>query len=343
MPSSHVDWSVDQWFANFAKHLRDARGLRPGSCRIYERHVRDFLAHHFGRVAACKIDDIGPAHVWDFIKIRCARPEGSAIKTVSPALRSFLRYVAMLGVCDASLVKAVPSVPKRRLSNLPKVLSHQQIDGLLRSFASDTPTGRRDYAIALCLTRLGLRAGEVAQLTLDDLDWRASTLCVRAAKQRRVSVLPLCGDVATAIVAYVQSGRPVTTDRHVFVQHRLAPHPGQALNGGSVRRVIARAWERCGIPVPSQGTHALRHTLATDLLAAGADLKDIADVLRHRNLDTTMIYAKVDRQHLVEVLQPWPGTTGASRFCDAGTWGILLEMPYSGNQDSGDEGETPLD
>lgn len=298
--------SAEEWLSQFDEYLRDVRGARAGTRQVYERHVRAFLGTRLVRITACDVRGLTPAEIMAFVKDQAAQGSPGRMKTVLPALRCFLRYLVMCGICDASLVSSVPTVPRPRLATLPKVLSEIQVDALLRSFDRTTVTGQRDYAMALCLVRLGLRAGEVAALSLDDVDWRSQTIQLRTDKERRVSVLPLPGDVAAALAAHLQNGRPSVENRQLFVQRPHGRSPGAPLSGAAVRRTIARAWRRSGVHVPSRGTHALRYTLASRLLAAGSDLKHIADILRHRDLDTTMIYAKVDWEHLAEVIQPWP-------------------------------------
>jgi len=155
-----------------------------------------------------------------------------------------------------------------------------------------------------CLAYLGLRAGEVAQLSIDDIDWRAGTLCIPRGKTRRASVLPLLAKIGQALVSYLRAGRPKTSERRIFVRH-LIPK-GAAINSGVVRNATRRAFERSGLNVPSRGTHVLRHTAGTLMIQWGATLKEIADVLRHRNINTTMIYAKVDIPTLASVSMPWP-------------------------------------
>ncbi len=219
------------------------------------------------------------------------------------ALRSFVRCLRLRGLCDARLLGAVPTIPNWKLSHLPKVLAGEQVRVMLGSFDRDTPLGRRGYAIALCLVRLGLRACEVARLSLDDIDWRRGVLRVTG-KGGRARLLPLPADLGRAIVAYLRGGRVPTVDRHIFVRHRVPV--GEPLDSGSVQATIRTAWKRARVAVPSKGTHALRHTVATRLLRAGASLKEIADVLGHRSIDTTAVYAKLDIAHLAEVALPWP-------------------------------------
>ncbi len=158
--------------------------------------------------------------------------------------------------------------------------------------------------MTLCLAQMGLRAGEVAALSLDDIDWRAGTLRLARAKERRASVLPLPAQVGRALVSYLRNGRPPTRGRQVFVRRR-APR-GEPITSSSVSAVVRRAFTRARIDVPIRGAHVLRHTAATRMVRGGASLKEVADILRHRSLDTVMIYTKLDLPTLAEVAQPWP-------------------------------------
>jgi len=166
------------------------------------------------------------------------------------------------------------------------------------------PIGLRTRAIVECLVGLGLRAGEVAALRLCDLDWRAGTLRVATSKIRRGDVLPLPHRVGRAIAAYLKKGRPTTTDDHTFVRHYMPV--GKPLDSADVTNTVARAFKRAGLSLPSMGAHALRHATASRLVRAGVSIKAVADVMRHRDLDTTRIYARVDWPRLAEVALPWP-------------------------------------
>ncbi len=176
----------------------------------------------------------------------------------------------------------------------------------MSSFPRATPQGRRDYAIALCLSELALRGQEVASLTLEDLDWRALTVRLAQTKQRRQRLVPLPERVARAILDYLKRGRPTTSSRALFV-HLRVPR-GRPLAAHYVRRLVRRAFARCGIRVT--GTHVLRHTWATWAHRRGASLKVIADVLGHRSLQATAGYAHVDVEELRQVALPWPRSRG---------------------------------
>jgi len=157
--------------------------------------------------------------------------------------------------------------------------------------------------MALCMSQLGLRSHEVAHLRLDDIDWRAGTIQI-GGKSRRTSVLPLPADVGRAIVAYLRRGRPTTSERFIFIRHFMPA--GTAMTAHAIRAAIRKAFARTGYVLPCMGTHVLRHTAATRMVRAGATIKEVADVLRHRCIDTTALYTKVDLPRLAEVAFPWP-------------------------------------
>jgi len=226
-----------------------------------------------------------------------------SLNAIAKALRVYTQFRATLGDKVQHLAFAVPSVANWRLSALPHVLSEADIQRLLRSFDQSRRSGKRAYAMARCLIDLGLRAHEVVRLRLEDIDWQNGTLRLAASKARRSDILPLPAETGRAIAAYLRAERPKTTNRAVFVRH-VAPYH-QPIGPGVVRNVIIAAFRRCGWS--HCHVHILRHSAASRLLAAGTPLKDIADILRHRSLDTTAIYAKVDANRLAAVALPWPG------------------------------------
>lgn len=295
---------IDALLRAFDTHLHTARGATQATRREYGRYVREFLERTF-RALKVDVGKLDSRDLIDFVTERAKRCKPGTAKLVATALRSFLRFLQMSGVCDARLVAAVPTIPNWKLARLPKTLTTAQLRALLGAFDRSSATGLRDYAIALCLVQLGLRAHEVAQLSLDDINWRAGTLRIAIGKARRESMLPLPMTVARGLVTYLRRGRPVEAGRSVFVRHRVSI--GKPLTSSAVCSAIRRAFERAEIAAPSKGTHALRHTAATRMLRGGASLKDLADVLRHRSLDTTAIYTKVDLGRLAMVALPWPG------------------------------------
>jgi site-specific recombinase XerD len=229
----------------------------------------------------------------------------SSKKALGNSLRSYFRYRALHGERTAHLVAAIPRIAQWRMASLPKWLSGDQLMQLLGAFDRSTATGRRDYAIARCFVDLGLRTTEIARLRLDDLSWQEGVVRIHS-KGRRVDLLPLPESTGRAIVEYLRKGRPTTLDRGLFVRHR--PPVGRSVTPCIVRNAIRYAGRRCGLEQCFHGPHILRHTVAKRLLQGGSTLKQIADVLRHRCLDTTGIYAKVDVTALARVALPWPGS-----------------------------------
>jgi integrase len=241
------------------------------------------------------------ADVIGFVLAACpGRAVGSA-KLIVCALRSLLGWLHLSGQLPASLATAVPSVAGWRLSSPPKGQERGELRRLLSSCDRRTRTGRRDYAIMLLLSRLGLRAGEVARLGLDDIDWRRGEITI-CGKGDRAERLPLPADVGAAITAYLRGGRPNTAEgRSVFVRVH-APH--RALTTGGITQVVFDAARRAGLP--KMHAHRLRHTAATAMLAAGSSLPEVGQVLRHRSMLSTAIYAKVGRNALAVLARPWP-------------------------------------
>jgi len=225
----------------------------------------------------------------------------SAAANLAAGLRSFLRFLHVEGVVGAPLGQAVPPVANRKGTGLPRGLDSGAVARLLASCDRRTRLGRRDFAILLVLARLGLRAGEIAGLSLDDIDWRAGEIVVHG-KGGRDDRLPLPDDVGAAIVGYLRRGRPKTDSRTVFVR---AIAPIVALTPPGVTWVVYSACERAG--VAKVGAHRLRHTLACGVLRTGGSLVEAGQILRHAAVGTTAIYAKVDFAALAPLAQPWPG------------------------------------
>jgi integrase/recombinase XerD len=288
----------------FLTAFQRSRGVLASTCRQYSLYVGRFLAFRFP--SSNEVPDLATITAHDvrgFVAQHAEQGRTGAAKAAAKALRAFLRYLVQEGRCCPDLVAAVPTVARRH-SPVPRFLTETQLRGLIASFDRSSATGRRDYAIAQCLWQLALRAGEVVALHLDDVDWRAGTVHIGTSKSRRAAILPLPQEVGRAIADYLRHGRPTTTDRHLFLTHTVPI--GRPLQSSAARQTIRRAFNRAGLAVRSKGTHTLRHTAATSMTCRGASLKEVADVLRHRNLDTTMIYARVDLPALRSVALPWP-------------------------------------
>jgi integrase/recombinase XerD len=287
-------------------HLREAHGLADATARARAYFARKFMERAFGR-GPMRWDALTPEDVTAFVTDYAKRWRPNSTGAVVASLRSFLRYLQTRGWCDPVLVAAVPRLPKWRLAQLPRVMSEEQLDSFLAAFDRSTAVGQRDYAMALCQSDLGLRACEVAALRLDDIDWRSAVLRVPAGKVGRERELPLAVRVGRAIADYLRHGRPATRDRHVFVRHRMLC--GTPVNTAVIQTAMQRGYLRVPGCEHWAGTHALRHTAATRLHRRGAKLKEVADLLGHRSLDTTAVYTKVDLPRLAAVALPWPEAT----------------------------------
>jgi integrase len=267
------------------------------------RHISDFLTDRFG-AGPPSIAMLTPQDVAHFVARYTRQWAPASVKTIGNSLRSYFRFLAIRGACTKGLAAALPRVAQWRLARLPDTLSAAEINLFLSAFDRKTATGKRDYAIARCLLDLGLRRTEVAQLQLDDIDWRTGTVCFHG-KGKRIDILPLPRPTGLAIADYLRHGRPMTTRREVFVRHR--PPVNAAANPDIVRNAIRSAAQRCGLQARIRGTHIFRRTAACRMVQAGAPFKEVADLLRHRCLNTTTIYAKVDLPALRRVALPWPG------------------------------------
>jgi site-specific recombinase XerD len=288
---------------HYAAYLRQERGLAPVTLINYWALVQRFLCDRFEeepvRLAQLKAGDITR-----FVLRHAHTMSPGRAKLLVSALRSFLRFLFVHGDTAIDLTPAVPAVANWRHATLPKFISIEEVRQLLGACDRSTASGRRDYAVLLLLARLGLRANEVAQMTLDDIDWKAGELIVHG-KGRRHDRLPLPIDVGNAVVDYLRRDRQGCTSRRLFLCAR-APRDGIA-GASTICTIVRRAIARAGLQPPSRGAHLLRHSLATDLVRRGAGLAEIGELLRHRSPDTTMLYAKVDIEALREVAPPWPG------------------------------------
>jgi len=284
--------------ASFRGHLLQERGLTESTATAYCLRAARFLGWSAvdGNVTGLTAGDVTRAVLRESRNVSV----GSAQFFVA-ALRSFLRFCFVEGLLPTDLSAAALAITGRRRSSVPRGISRKDARALLDTCDRRQAAGRRDYAVILILLRLGLRAGEVASLTLDDIDWRAAEIVVHG-KGRRDERLRLPRDVGEAIVGYLKRGRPTTTSRAVFVR-RIAPIG--PLGRGGVSFIVRYASVRAGLaPI---GAHRLRHTLACQMVSAGVPLPEISQVLRHRSLGSTANYARVDLEGLRGLAQPWPG------------------------------------
>ena len=293
------------WLADYADYLRDVVGAATATRVRHLPIVRRFIA-------ACSGPDatdwagLSVQQVTEFIRQEAAQRTGHGRTAPACATRSFLRFLAWRGAVPSGLDRAVPAIRRAQHASLPVHLSSEQLTRLLERAAAPCPVERRDRAILLLLARLGLRGGEIMTLEFDDLDWRAGQLRLRAGKCRRDRVLPLPQEVGDTLVEYLRHGRPVHQGRRVFL---TLTDPVQAFSQpAAVTKIVQRNLVRAGIPLGRlTGAHMLRHTAASRMVNRGASFKDVADVLGHRSLATTGIYAKLDLSTLASVALPWIG------------------------------------
>ncbi|MDQ3024053.1 MAG: site-specific integrase [bacterium] len=305
---------VGQELRRFAHHMAEVRGLAAGTRTGALRLVEALLRKHFGD-GPFRFDTITPEHVRRFFAAQAKlHTTSSSLGVVVSALRGYFRWRASLGDRTHALVGAVSYPANWQQASLPKSLEPTEVEQLVDALGQNGPSMRRADAMVRCALDLGLRSGEVARLSLDDIDWDAGTITLRQTKGRREDVMPLPQTTGQAIAAYLRHERPKTEHRMVFARH-MTPRE-RPIGPDLVRKTIRQAYARAGLA--HTRAHLLRHTMASRLLAGGSSLKEVADVLRHRSLNTTLIYAKLDSRRLVEVALPWPGTaTSGAAGCQS--------------------------
>ncbi|MGH7553263.1 MAG: site-specific integrase, partial [Longimicrobiales bacterium] len=290
----------------YRQYLQAQRGLCATTIETYVGVFRRFLTERLSD--ACPVSTLTASDVSAFVRHH-ARDRGSATaKMMVTALRASFRFLFQVGEAAVDLSAAVPTICDWRLATIPKAIAPDDVERLLRACNLQTSTGRRDHAVLLLLARLGLRAGEVVALELDDIDWGAGEIVIRGKKGLRHDRFPLPVDVGQALATYLQRDRPPSASRQVFLCRR-APRRAFATRS-AVTTIVRRAVGRAGLEPAVRGAHLLRHSLATRMLRHGASLREIGEVLRHRTAQTTEIYAKVDLERLRTVVQPWPETGG---------------------------------
>ncbi len=296
--------ALERMIDEYRRFLLQERGLACSSVDNYSRYVEQFLSERFGTGRA----DLSRLRAMDlsaFVRREAQRLGHGHAKHAVVALRSYLRYAQFRGYIKVNLAAAVPMVAQWAMDSLPKYLPSGVVQRVLDRCERTTAVGKRDYAILLLLARLGLRAGEVSALRLEDIDWESGRIAVLCKKSGGSAHLPLPFDVGEAIALYLKEGRPRCSCRNVFVRAH-APHEPFS-HAAVVSGLAKRALNRAGVQSGRKGAHLFRHTLATEMLKNGASLGEIGQVLRHKDTNTTAIYAKVDVNALRELALPWPG------------------------------------
>jgi site-specific recombinase XerD len=298
---NHSSQSRKQILRRYGEHLGQVAGLAPKTCQNHSRDIGDFL-EAVPIANSAGLATLTPVHVTSYLTAQSAHYQPASLRQVAASLRRFLLFAQQQGWINQPLSLAIPAIACRVHQGLPQYLSEPQLELLLDSWDLSTAQGLRDLAIGLCLARLGLRAGEVAALCLEDLDWRHGVLRLKQSKTGQPAELPLVREVGESIANYLRSGRPVCADRQVFLRH----HPVGPMSRQVISAVIKRALGQCGLHIPRPGAHLLRHTLASHLVQNGATLKQVADLLRHRHLNSAAVYAHVDVTRLRTLAHPWP-------------------------------------
>ena len=295
--------AIDNMLQEFQQHLIEQRNLVPITIQTYLGTVEHFLIHCY-TAKPLKLDTLSVQEITDYMLQQARHYSAGQTQLIASGLRNFFRFLLQQGITNTNFAQCVLTPARRQLSTLPKFIKADDVELLLQSFNQETPAGRRNFAILQLLAQLGLRSGEVASLTLDDINWDEGIITV-GGKGGHKDQLPLPQEVGQAIANYLCNGRPSCSTRHVFVRLR-APLRG-FFNGAAVGTIVCRALNRAGLHPALKGAHLLRHSLATRLLREGASLTEIGELLRHRNLYTTQIYAKVDEIALRRLAHPWPG------------------------------------
>lgn len=303
VPAPAADTSLGRIESSFARYLDQERGLSQATIDTYIPIARRFLSERFG-TDIILIEKLIPPDITQFILHHAHIGSPSRAKLVVTALRSFLYFLYQRGQTATDLSKFVPTVANWRLSELPKFLKPEEVERLLQGCDQSSPGGQRDYTILLLLARLGLRAGEVVHMVLDDIFWATGEFIVRG-KSARQDRLPLPQDVGEALATYICHGRPRCSSRKVFIRMK-APHQGFS-GSCAISDIVRRAFARAKLYRERKGAHLLRHSLATEMLRQGASLTEIGEILRHQLSHTTEIYAKVAVAELKSLAQPWIG------------------------------------
>lgn len=289
---------------NFETYLIRQRGLSPRTIYHVLRFADRFLDHRFGDdmldLLALNVRDVVA-----FMECLVTRKRPFRDKTPATHLRSFFQYLFAQGFTTTNLSLCVPRAHKPWGARLPRYLSPEEVEAVVASVRCNPRRGARDYAMLLLMARLGLRAPEIIAIQLDDIDWRAGELLVRGKGQQH-DRLPIPPDVGAAISEYLREDRSSATTRTLFVTHRAPNRPFK--DSQVINAILKEAFAATGVkpPTPYVGSHVLRHSLATNMVRAGASLEEIGDLLRHRSRATTMIYAKLDTDGLRSIAQPWP-------------------------------------
>jgi len=290
-------------FADYLKHSTDVVGLKKGS--VWNRYYWvSYFLKWLESEGVTNIEDIQPEHSIKMVAFAAKKFKQATAAGAASAIRTFWLYLRMRGIGHPKLADSVPSVRNRRFKSVPSYLTEADEKKLLKNFDLTSVKGKRDFAATLLLLRAGLRSSEITALTLDDINWKMGTISVSNEKNRRRDVLPLLPEVGKAIADYLRFGRPKTKSRLIFISVRGdEPKP---IGRSSISVMVTAELRRCNISVARFGAHLMRRTVASRMIQKGASIKEIADVLRHRDLKTISLYTKINMPLLREISAPWP-------------------------------------
>jgi len=300
-PRPRTGLTLEQLISDYDRHMDQVCGFSASTRRLRRYCCRHLLRWRYG-TRQIELSKLSAKDLAEFLRTRAPELSPGTIHLFIISLRSFCRFLEFSGRTRIGLSGALPRVPTPPSAQPPKTLKIEEWHRFLTGFPRTTAVGKRDYAIALCLSTLALRSHEVTALTLDDINWQARTLRLSRTKQRRERLLPMPNQLVRALAAYLKQARLRTESRALFVHHQN--YLGRPMSARCVRDVIQRGFERCGIA--ARGTHILRHTWATNAHRRGASLKLIADILGHSSLQSTLRYAHVNLEELRQAALPWP-------------------------------------
>ena len=281
----------------FFRYLRDERGLRDATIKQYQYNLQ-LLALYLEKIRVDNLLDLSSVILSGFIANRCQLVGKRNLGVLCAVLRTFLLYLHCHRLTAIDLSRSIEYPQTYRLSGIPRSITWDEVRRMLETIDRRSSIGKRDFAILLLLVTYGLRAREIAALTLDDIDWKRERICVPERKAGHSTDYPLSVVVGEAILDYLQQGRPKTTDRHIFFR---APAPHTPMSWSSVSMRVGRCLRKAGIHVPGPGSHTLRHTCIQRLVDVGFDLKTIGDYVGHRSPSSTEVYTKIAVETLREV------------------------------------------
>lgn len=294
---------VEKEIHRFRAYMKDVCGLSSSTIDCRVRNITKFLTNIFGN-HQIKYQKITPDRILKYVSKKAKQVKPISTKNLTISLRCYFRFLQFKGKCSGNLIGAVPTISSWKLATIPKTMTKEQLSRFLASFDRKTPCGQRDYAMAMCFLELGIRRSEVKNLLLDDIDWKNSTVTIRSSKTSQSRILPLPVRLGKALACYLKNGRPKTDSRNVFIRYSVPL--GKPVTAYIVDWAMAKAHERAGLADQCSGTHIFRHTLSTIIHRKGVTLKEIADILGHKRIDTTTIYTKVNLTMLAKVTLPWP-------------------------------------